>query len=62
MTWGALYFYYKCPQCDKMFKYASDLIAEFGNDFGNCPACNVMGTLIKEGPIDKDDLLYEEVD
>ncbi|HIS47981.1 MAG TPA: excinuclease ATPase subunit [Candidatus Scybalocola faecigallinarum] len=62
MSWGALYFYYKCPECGKLFKYATDLIPEFGDDFGKCPACNAMGTYVKEGARTKDDLLYEEVE
>lgn len=62
MSWGALYFYYKCPGCGKLFKYASDLIAEFGDDFGKCPVCEEMGTYLKEGARTKDDLLYEEVE
>ena len=62
MSWGALYFYYKCPECGKLFKYAIDLIPEFGDDFGKCPDCHVMGTFINEGARTKDDLLYEEVE
>ena len=46
MTWGALYFYYKCPECGKLFKYAIDLIPEFGDDFGKCPALPCDGDLI----------------
>lgn len=62
MTWGALYMYYKCPDCGKKFKYAIDLIPEFGDEFGCCPDCGTMGTYIKEGAITKDDLEYEEVE
>ena len=62
MSWGALYFYYKCPECGKLFKYAIDLIPEFGDDFGKCPDCQVMGTFVKAGARTKDDLLYEEVE
>lgn len=62
MSWGALYFYYKCPQCGKLFKYATDLIPDFGDDFGKCPDCSVMGTFLKEGARTLDDLLYEEVE
>lgn len=62
MSWGALYFYYKCPECGKLFKYATDLIPEFGDDFGKCPACGAMGNYVKEGARTKDDLLYEEIE
>ena len=54
MSWGALYFYYKCPKCGKLFKY--------GDDFGCCPYCGSMGTYIKEGARTIDDLDYEEVE
>lgn len=62
MTWGALYMYYKCPECGKQFKYAIDLIPEFGDEFGCCPDCGTAGTYIKEGARTKDDLEYEEVE
>lgn len=62
MTWGALYFYYKCPNCGKQFKYAIDLMTEFGDEFGNCPDCSAAGTYIKEGARTPDDLEYEEVE
>lgn len=62
MTWGALYMYYKCPKCNKQFKYAIDLIGEFGDEFGCCPQCGQMGTYVKEGPRLSDDLEYEEVE
>ena len=25
MSWGACYFYYRCPGCGRKFKYATDL-------------------------------------
>ncbi len=62
MTWGPLFFYYKCPKCGKLFKYATDLMMEFGDDFGRCPACTEMGQYLKEGARTPDDLLYEEVE
>ena len=62
MSWGALYMYYRCPECGKLFKYATDLIAEFGDDFGKCPSCEVMGTYLKEGARIPEDLDYEEVE
>ena len=51
--------YYCCPKCGKKFKYATDLIPEFGDDFGKCPDC---GTIEKEGARTPDDLLYTEVE
>ncbi len=39
MTWGALYFYYHCPDCGFKFEYALDMMEEFGADFGKCPKC-----------------------
>ena len=62
MTWGALYMYYKCPKCGKQFKYALDVMTEFGEEFGCCPDCGEMGTYIQEGARTKDDLEYEEVE
>ena len=54
--------YYICPQCGKKFKYATDLIPEFGEEFGKCPACGAMGAFEKEGARTLDDLDYEEVE
>ncbi|SDB19426.1 excinuclease ATPase subunit [Eubacterium oxidoreducens] len=62
MTYGALYWYYECPKCGKKFKYATDLFALFGDDFGHCPKCDEPGTFLKEGAIQKDDNEFEEVD
>lgn len=62
MSWGPCFLYYHCPQCGRKFKYATDLIAEFGEDFGKCPACGAMGTFEKEGARTVDDLDYEEVE
>lgn len=62
MTWGALYLYYHCPICNKHFKYGADRIAEFGEEFGFCPDCLVMGVYITEGARIPEDLKYEEVD
>ena len=62
MSWGPGFFYYVCPSCGKKFKYAQDMISEFGNDFGKCPVCGVMGTYVKDGPRGKDDMEYDEVE
>lgn len=62
MSWGALYFYYICPKCGKLFKYSIDLIGEYGEDFGKCPACEERGRFVKEGARTLDDLEYEEVE
>ena len=43
MTWGALYMYYHCPKCGMKFEYALDVMTEFGDEFGFCPECHVMG-------------------
>jgi len=62
MTWGALYMYYRCPKCGKKFKYALDVLPEFGDDFGHCPDCGTMGVYEKEGARTPDDLDYFEVE
>ncbi|MDC7301078.1 MULTISPECIES: excinuclease ATPase subunit [Agathobacter] len=54
--------YYICPNCGKKFKYALDMIPEFGDDYGKCPVCGTMGTYEKDGARTKDDADYEEVD
>ena len=48
MTWGALYMYYHCPKCGMKFEYALDVMTEFGDEFGFCPECHVMGVYEKE--------------
>lgn len=62
MTWGALYMYYHCLKCGLKFEYAIDLIPEFGDEFGYCPECKVMGVYEKEGPRLLDDAGYLEVE
>ncbi|MDD4370068.1 MAG: excinuclease ATPase subunit [Anaerostipes sp.] len=62
MSWGALYFYYHCPKCGKKFKYASDLMVEFGDEFGQCPECGEMGTYEKDSARTIDDGNYFEVE
>ena len=37
-------------------------MVEFGEKFGYCPKCNVMGSYEKEGPRQKDDSEYFEVE
>jgi uncharacterized C2H2 Zn-finger protein len=54
--------YYRCPQCGKKFKYAIDLIPEFGDAFGLCPECEKPGEYVKDGARTKDDAEYEEVE
>ena len=61
MTWGAQYMCYDC-ECGKKYKYAVDMIAEFGEDFGKCPVCGAQGKLIGEGPVMAKYKDYEEVD
>ena len=62
MSWGIGFFYYVCPNCEKKFKYAQDMIACFGDEVGLCPKCQVMGTYVKDGPRGKDDIEYFEVE
>lgn len=62
MTWGVSLMYYKCPFCGKKFKYALDLLSEFGDDFGKCPECGHMGSYEYDGPRRKDDADYFEVE
>ena len=62
MSWGPGFFYYRCPACGRQFKYAQDMIPEFGADFGKCPACGTMGAYVKDGPRGADDSEYEEVE
>ena len=62
MTWGALYFYYHCPDCGFKFEYALDMMEEFGTDFGKCPKCGAMGVYESDGPRAKNDAEYFEVE
>lgn len=62
MTWGALYFYYHCPECKLKFKYAMDLMPEFGDRFGCCPECRAVGVYEKDGPRFPDDMDYLEIE
>ncbi len=62
MTWGICFMYYHCPICGKKFKYAVDLIPEFGDNFGKCPNCSTSGIFEKDGARTIDDMDYEEVE
>ncbi len=62
MSWGPSFFYYRCPVCGTKFKYAVDLIPEFGPRFGLCPNCGAPGDYLFDGARTPDDLEYEEVE
>lgn len=62
MTWGAQYMCYTCNNCSKKYKYAVDLIGDFGDDFGKCPDCGSDGKLTFEGPVSPETSEYEEVE
>ena len=62
MTWGALYMYYHCPKCGMKYEYALDVMTEFGDEFGFCPECHVMGVYEKEGARTLDDAEYFELE
>lgn len=62
MSWGVSFMYYHCPKCDTKFKYALDLISQFGEDFGKCPKCSSFGIYEKDGARTIDDLEYTEVE
>ena len=62
MTWGPMYMYYHCPKCGVKFEYAVDMIPDFGEKFGYCPKCDVMGVYEKDGARQPDDADYLEVE
>ncbi len=62
MTWGVSLMYYHCPRCGKKFKYPLDLLSYFGDSFGLCPDCQVMGIYEYDGPRRKDDMDYLEIE
>ena len=62
MTWGPSCMYYHCPECGLKFKYALDLMVEFGDEFGNCPDCGAPGVSEKDGARTLDDADYTEVE
>ena len=53
---------YTCKKCGKKYKYAIDLIADFGADFGKCPVCGADGDLTYEGAVSPETSEYEEVE
>ena len=62
MSWGPSFMYYHCPKCARKFKYALDMIPVYGNEFGYCPDCGVMGVYEKDGARTPDDADYFEVE
>ena len=62
MTWGAQYMCYICNNCGKKYRYAIDLIGEYGEDFGKCPDCGSDGKLAWEGPVSTETAQYEDVE
>lgn len=62
MTWGAQYMCYECKECKKKYKYAIDLISDFGDEFGKCPVCGSDGDLVGEGPVLAKYKDFEEVE
>ena len=45
MTWGAQYMCYVCEKCGKKYRYAIDLIGDYGADFGKCPVSQTLFVL-----------------
>ena len=62
MTWGAQYMCYECKKCGKKYKYAVDLIGDFGEEYGLCPVCGSEGKLVFEGPVSPETSAFEEVE
>ncbi len=62
MTWGAQYMCYICEKCGKKYRYAIDLIGDYGADFGKCPVCGSEGKLVCEGPVSVETQQYEDVE
>ncbi len=62
MSWGALYFYYKCPVCSKLLNMQLILSQNMERILEKCPTCENEGVYIKEGARTLDDLLYEEIE
>lgn len=46
MSWGAYWMFYRCPDCGKLFKSATDTITDPA--FGRCLCCGAVGTLVGE--------------
>ena len=53
---------YVCNSCGKKYRYAIDLIGEYGEDFGKCPDCGSDGKLAWEGPVSTETAQYEDVE
>ena len=49
-------------KCGMKYEYALDVMTEFGDEFGFCPECHVMGVYEKEGARTLDDAEYFEVE
>ena len=62
MSWGPCFMYYHCQACGKKFKYAADMIPDFGEKFGACPYCGGNGVFEKDGARTLDDADYPEVE
>lgn len=62
MSWGVSFMYYHCAQCGLKFKYALDLISQFGDEFGQCPNCKLQGVYEKDGARTPDDSSYTEIE
>lgn len=62
MTWGPCMMYYHCDKCGLKFSYATDVMAEFGEDFGKCPRCKAEGVFEEDGARKLDDADYLEVE
>lgn len=61
MSWGDFYFYYRCPNCKKLYKYSLSDLNKYGIDFGKCPVCDTDGELLREGAMIENDSDYEEI-
>ena len=53
---------YECKKCGKKYKYAVDLIGDFGEEYGLCPVCGSEGKLVFEGPVSPETSAFEEVE
>ena len=53
---------YTCKKCGKKYRYAIDLIGDYGPDYGKCPVCGSDGNLDAEGPVGDATRPYEDVE